>query len=287
MSNIINPPIDYYQSEDNWGSYQYISIHDLVNNFMLNYVGDDKQLNNVKRHNVLYQMKQGIKQFTFDALKEVRAIELELNDTLQIPLPHNYVSYVRISWVDNNGMLHPMSMNNNTRLAEAYLQDHEYNILFDESGDILQAHESEMQKNSRGYNFNREGVDGCDTKAMGNQRYYVDPTINGNGYFVIDKRKGVISFSSNVGGRLIVIEYVSDGLEYDSTQISIHKFAEKALYDYVKLELLRNKYGIQEYVIRRNERDYNTSLRNATIRLQELRLQEAIFTLNGRKKWLK
>ena len=65
MSNIINPPIDYYQNEDNWGSYQYVSIHDLVNNFMLNYVGDDKQLNNVKRHNVLYQMKQGIKQFTF------------------------------------------------------------------------------------------------------------------------------------------------------------------------------------------------------------------------------
>lgn len=287
MSNIINPPIDYYNNEDNWGSYQYVSIHDLVNNFMLNYVGDDKQLNNVKRHNVLYQMKQGIKQFTFDALKEVRAIELELNDTLQIPLPHNYVSYVRISWVDGNGMLHPMSMNNNTRLAEAYLQDHEYNILFDESGDILQAHESEMQKNSRGYNFNREGIDGCDTKAMGNQRYYVDPTINGNGYFTIDKRKGVIAFSSNVGGRLIVIEYISDGLEYDSTEISIHKFAEKALYDYVKLELLRNKYGIQEYVIRRNEKDYNTSLRNATIRLQQIRLTEAIFMLNGRKKWLK
>ena len=111
--------------------------------------------------------------------------------------------------------------------------------------------------------------------------------IIGNGYFTIDKRKGVIAFSSNVGGRLIVMEYVSDGLEYDSTEISIHKFAEKALYDYVKLELLRNKYGIQEYVIRRNEKDYNTSLRNATIRLQEIRLHEAIFMLNGRKKWLK
>ena len=287
MSNIINPPIDYYDNEDNWGSYQYVSIHDLVNNFMLNYVGDDKQLNNVKRHNVLYQIKQGIKQFTFDALKEVRAIELELNDTLQIPLPHNYVSYVRISWVDKNGMLHPMSMNKNTRLADAYLQDHEYNILFDESGDILEAHESEMQKNTRNFSFNRENDFNAQEKGMGNQRYHVDPTINGNGYFTIDKRKGVIAFSSNVGGRLIVMEYVSDGLEYDSTEISIHKFAEKALYDYVKLELLRNKYGIQEYVIRRNEKDYDTSLRNAVIRLQEIRLHEAIFMLNGRKKWLK
>lgn len=287
MSNIINPPIDYYQNENNWGSYQYISIHDLVNNFMTNYVGDDKQLNNVKRYNVLYQIKQGIKQFTFDALKEVRAIEIELNDTLQVPLPHNYVSYVRISWVDANGMLHPMSMNNSTRLADAYLQDHEYNILFDESGEILQAHESEMQKNTRNFGINRDNDFGFADDGIGNQRYWMNPTINSNGYFTIDKRKGVIAFSSNVKSKLIVIEYVSDGLEYDSTEISIHKFAEKALYDYVKLELLRNKYGIQEYVIRRNEKDYNTSFRNAVIRLQEIRLNEAIFMLNGRKKWLK
>lgn len=291
MSNIINPPIDYYDNESNWGNYQYISLSDLVNNFITNQVGNDKLLNNVKRYNVLYHMKRGIQEFTFDALKEIKTLELELNDNLQIPLPHDYVSYVRISWVDSNGKLHPMSMNPNSKLSKAYLQDHEYNILFDEEGYPLEANESEMQKKYRQYDFvsNIEGEcnDECGYYNKSDFRYGSDPTRNGNGYFTIDKRKGVVAFSSNVGGELIVIEYVSDGLEYDSNEVMIHKFAEKALYDYVKLELLRNKYGIQEYIINRTKRDYDTSFRNATIRLQEIRLNELTFHIRGRKKWIK
>ena len=283
MSNIINPPVDYYENESNWGNYQYISLSDLVNNFMTNQIGDDKLLNNVKRYNVLYHMKRGIQEFTFDALKEIKATEIELNETLQIPLPHDYVSYVRMSWVDSNGKLHPMSMNMNSKLATAYLQDHEFNILFDEDGFPLEAHESEMQKNYRGYKVDNTPSGDCSSTS----NFNFDARINGNGYFTIDKRKGVVSFSSNVNSKLIVIEYVSDGLEYESDQIMIHKFAEKALYDYVKLELLRNKYGIQEYIINRTKRDYDTSFRNATIRLMEIRLNEAIFMLNGRKKWIK
>ena len=33
---------------ENWGSYQYISLNDIVNNFMVMYVGNDKLINNVE-----------------------------------------------------------------------------------------------------------------------------------------------------------------------------------------------------------------------------------------------
>ena len=45
----------YYENEGqepedkNWGSYQYVSLADIVNNFMLMYVGNDKLVNNVER----------------------------------------------------------------------------------------------------------------------------------------------------------------------------------------------------------------------------------------------
>jgi hypothetical protein len=35
-----------------------------------------------------------------NALQEVKAVELELGDTLDITLPPDYVSYVRISYVN-------------------------------------------------------------------------------------------------------------------------------------------------------------------------------------------
>ena len=40
--------------DKNWGSYQYISLKDIVNNFMLMYVGNDKLINNSERYNVLF-----------------------------------------------------------------------------------------------------------------------------------------------------------------------------------------------------------------------------------------
>ena len=44
----------------NWGSYQYVSLSDIVNNFMLMYVGNDKLVNNVERYTVLFHAKRAI-----------------------------------------------------------------------------------------------------------------------------------------------------------------------------------------------------------------------------------
>ena len=71
MAHQILPPIDYYNNEDNWGSYQYVSLSQLVNNFMLEQIGDDRLLSNVKRYNVLQHFKRGIQEFNYDTLKEV------------------------------------------------------------------------------------------------------------------------------------------------------------------------------------------------------------------------
>jgi hypothetical protein len=56
----------------NWGSYQYVSLDDIVNNFMLMYVGNDKLINNVQRYNVLFHAKRGIQEINYDALKEIK-----------------------------------------------------------------------------------------------------------------------------------------------------------------------------------------------------------------------
>lgn len=286
MPHQILPPINYYQNESNWGDYQYIPLSQLVNNFMLEQIGDDRLLSNVKRYNVLQHFKRGIQEFNYDTLKEIKVVELELSDSLLLTLPHDYVSYVRVSVLGVDGLLRPLSQDSRTLIGRAYLQDHEYNILFDEDGYPLEANETETFKR---YSLTSGTTpDVCEEYEYNSPNFGLNPNLNANGYFSIDKRKGVMSFSSNIKGRIIVLEYVSDGLEYNNgDEIMVHKFAEQALYSYVKYALLNNKYGIQEYIINRAKKDYYRDLQNANIRMLDLNGSELLILLNGRKKWLK
>lgn len=286
MPHQILPPINYYQNESNWGDYQYIPLSQLVNNFMLEQIGDDRLLSNVKRYNVLQHFKRGIQEFNYDTLKEIKVVELELSDSLLLTLPHDYVSYVRVSVLGVDGLLRPLSQDSRTLIGRAYLQDHEFNILFDEDGYPLEANETETFKR---YSLTSGTTpDVCEEYEYNSPNFGLNPNLNANGYFSIDKRKGVMSFSSNIKGRIIVLEYVSDGLEYNNgDEIMVHKFAEQALYSYVKYALLNNKYGVQEYIINRAKKDYYRDLQNANIRMLDLNGSELLILLNCRKKWLK
>lgn len=286
MGHQILPPIDYYNNEDNWGSYQYVSLSQLVNNFMLEQVGDDKLLSNIKRYNILQHFKRGIQEFNYDTLKEVKVVELELNDSLLLTLPHDFVSYVRVSVLGDDGLLRTLSKDSRTLIGTAYLQDHEYKILFDENGYPLEANETETFKRYNSRTISKDDIY-SETDLTG-PNYGLNPNLNANGYFSIDKRKGVMSFTSNIRGRVIVLEYVSDGLEYNNgDDVMVHKLAEQALYSYVKYAILNNKYGVQEYIINRAKKDYYRDLQNANIRMLDLSGGELLILLNGRKKWLK
>ena len=58
-----------------------------------------------------------------------------------------------------------------------------------------------------------------------------------NGWFNMNPREGKISFSSNLVGAQIVLEYISDGLAYDLDS-RIPKMAEDALYSYISHAIL-------------------------------------------------
>ena len=45
-----------------WGSYQFVSLNDIVNNFMLMYQGNHELINNINRFQVLFYAKRGIQE---------------------------------------------------------------------------------------------------------------------------------------------------------------------------------------------------------------------------------
>lgn len=292
-------PVDYYENEENHGNFVYESLENIVNNFWQQYTGDGTVLGPIKRSQILFWAKKGLQQFNFDVLKEVKAVELELGDALDIVLPPDYVSYVRISWVHpKTGQLMPMSKNTKLPLATAYLQDHLAEILFDDEGNILEGTTMFQNINDSLPNTNSIGVlncgngcggcqyyeNGCVNKAM----YNLDTSKNFNGSFNIDTRKGKIHFGSDSASRVIMLEYISDGLEYSAdSDIKVNKMAEMALYKWINWNLLGNKLNVQEYIVGRAKKDYDTAYRNTKIKMMDLRPHELIFNINGVKKWLK
>jgi hypothetical protein len=283
---------EYYENsgvnpkDENWGNYQYVLLKDIINNFYMMYVGDDKIINDCKRYEVIFHAKRGLQELNYDVAKEVKAIELELPTNLQLPVPRDYVNYVRISWVDEDGNFRPIIKNNQSGIVNSYLQDNNYNILFDTNGQALEG-TSTTELNSRNPKSNNLNDSG--STYLNGGRFGIDgKTANQNGTFVINKNLGVMRFSSDLVGKTIVIEYISDGLsDLSEDEIKVNKLAEKFLYQFIKHEILTNKFGVQEYIVQRAKVEYRAIRNNTKIRMSNIRYDEILQSIRGGSNWIK
>ena len=287
----------------NWGSYQYVSLYDIVNNFMLMYAGNHSLINNEERYKVLFHAKRAIQELNYDAFKEIKILELNVCDSLRFVLPPDFVNWVRIS-IYKNGVLRPLTENIQTNYSGAYLQDNNCRILFDENGNILKPefsnldmdritgakksiylNSSSVYNNSEGWNV--DGVWYFDY-SIGARFGLNTETANANPTFKIDKKSGVINFSSDMANELCVLEYVSDGMENgDDTQISVNKMFEDYVYAKIEYDILSSKVGAQEYIIARLRKKSMALLRNAKIRISNIHPGRLLMNLRGRDKWIK
>jgi len=100
-------------------------------------------------------------------------------------------------------------------------------------------------------------------------------------------RRKKIHFSSNNLSKAIILEYISDGLEYaDSDDVKVNKLAETALIATVYAELLEMQMGIPEYAKQSARKKANTLFRNAKIKCANIKIPQIAEIMRGRKKWI-
>ena len=73
---------------------------------MVAYVGVGKLIADVKRTDVIFHAKRGLQEFSYDTLKSINSQELTVPHSLSLPIPQDYVNYVKMSWVDRSGVKH-------------------------------------------------------------------------------------------------------------------------------------------------------------------------------------
>jgi len=291
--------------EENYGTYQYVKLKDIIDNYMVGYVGDGKIIQNAKKSDVLFFAKRSLQEFSYDTLKSIKSQELTIPASLSLVIPQDYVNYVALSWIDSHGIKRPIYPNNNLTINpyEKLLQDDRGIPTQDNFGEDLEGTSLTVERwkeTNANRLLNNQALNELDNFAYdvyGNdfgsgpwnwgRLYGLDPQYsNVNGWFGINERDGKFTFSSNLADRLIVLEYISDGLAYD-LDTRVPKMAEEAMYLSISYNLLANRANVSEGMVARFKKDKRAALRNAKIRLSNIKLEEIVQVMRGQSKWIK
>ena len=286
--------------EENYGSYGYISLEDIINNFQVAYVGTGKLIPSCNRTDIIFHAKRGLQEFSYDTLKSIKSQELNIPPELSVVIPQDYVNYTAVSWIDQLGVKRPIYPANNltTNPFENPIQDSKGVPTQDNFGNNVEgtsiteerwrtANDSLINQDVTDALYN-QGYDswGWNEQILG-QNYGLDPQYaQVNGWFTINHREGKMSFSSNLAGSLIVLEYISDGLASDM-DTKVPKMAEEALYAHISHAVIASRINQPEYVVRRLKQERSAKLRNAKIRLSNIKLDEIVQVMRGKSKWIK
>ena len=288
--------------EENYDDYSYIKLNDVINNFQVAYVGAGKNIPSVKRTDLIFHAKRAMQEFSYDTLNSIKSQELNIPPSLSVVIPQDYVNYVKMSWIDSMGVKRPIYPANNLTInpGSMPLQDSIGVPTQDNFGENLEGTSitearwagaddnllNGQANNLRQINFDYDGYDNSRGIGQG-QLYGLDPQYSQtNGWFTINHREGKMSFSNNLASALIILEYISDGLAYD-LDTKVPKMAEEAMYAYMHYAVMASRSGQPEYVINRLNREKVSKLRNAKIRLSNIKLDEIVQVMRGKSKWIK
>ncbi len=421
----------YYDGND-YGNYQFTSLDNIITQFEIAYVGENKIIPKIKRTDIAFHAQRALQELSFDTLKSIKAQEITVPATLQMVLPQDYVNYTKISWVDSAGikhLLYPASKTSNPTNplqnddGEFKLQavgtlnstttivlDKEYKnilvgmvvsgpniiagstvtsvtnassittivisnaalytgdetltftkadgalILQEDSAFILETltvtvgsdkitansvsdaaqievgmlvssidfpigttvidvngavittsdvataasteatfvspnSESDTWSSYKSTNPSENNNDDYEDDTywpLDGKRYGLDPQhAQVNGSFYIDEISGKIHFSSNVSGKTVILDYISDGLGTDA-EMQVHKFAEEAMYKFIAHSIIStSSLPIHQQLAPRFKKEKFAAVRQAKLRLSNVKLEELTQILRGKSKQIK
>lgn len=268
----IQTPETYYDNEDLWGDYQYVTLKDILDGQMLRTrLNENHYLKNVKRSLLLAYAKEAIREVNKQAASEVLEFQITVPDSLTFAMPQEAVGIigvwlVRLDRGTGSYTLAQLDIDNTINTAIGYLQDDQGDLLYDDEGQILE-------------------TDSLNAIDVPYQTYrfagYYQPTTDAskfsqNGTVTFNKSRGIMAFSSNLAGKDIVIRYVSDGLHasLSETEVRVHKDLRATIENYIYWAGIRHNMNTSSNEKERARRDYLTTLHQSKVAMAGFNLTE-------------
>ena len=300
--------LQYYAdtNSSNYGNYQFTTLDNIINAFMIIYVGENKIINKISRTDVQFHAMRAIQELSYDVFRSVKSYEITVQPNLTMPLPQDYVNYVKVARVASDGIeriLYPTGKTSRpfpisqtgSGTNQVYEFDSDGNLQEEDSNWGGQAGgnptfaEPEMWENWTSQTSTDAYADDTTDIEIDSRgrRYGLDPQhAQSNGTFYIDQRTGYIFFSSSLAGETIILKYISDGLGTDAEMV-VHKFCEEAVYKWIAYGILSTRSNIPEYIVQRFKKERFAEIRKAKIRLSNIKIEEFTQVLKGLSKPIK
>jgi len=176
----------------------YTTIEEVINDFQL--MIDDTSYDKEAQ---IYQLRllalQGLRELTFDVEQKVKTTTLAVNSTtLQCTLPADYVKVLRVGYRSNN---------EDGFVSLGYKSD-----LTLDASIAAEVGNNNFDENNPYYHTD-----------VG-RKFGVGGGKNVLGYYRINRQDGTINFSSDVAGKTVFMEYISDGITATPGEDHIVKF---------------------------------------------------------------
>lgn len=175
----------------------YTTIEEIINDFQL--MIDDTSYDKEAQ---IYQLRllalQGLRELTFDVEQRVKtSTHTVSSNNLDINLPSDFVKLLRIGYKGDDDEIHPLGYKSNLSL-DATVQS----VISDDPYD-----------ENNPYYHTEVG-----------RKYGIGGGQNTLGYYRVNRQDGTINFSSNVAGKTVFMEYISDGITATPGEDHIVKF---------------------------------------------------------------
>jgi hypothetical protein len=146
---------NYYSSND-FGNYQFTSLHDIINQFMVVYVGEDKMIPRARITDVQFHAMRSLQELSFDTLKSCKSIEFTVPAALNYTLPIDYVNYTKVSSVDSAGIKHILYPVSKTSNPKRFQEDANGDFLYDINNNLIESGELVVNGSFNGTSDNWE-----------------------------------------------------------------------------------------------------------------------------------
>jgi len=283
----------YYDSSNsaNYGNYQFTTLENIINAFMFAYVGENKIISKVSRTDVQFHAMRAIQELSYDVLRSFKSQEIEVPNTLSIILPQDYVNYIKVCRVGDDGLervIYPARKTSDpfaiTQNADGVYQFTGDNLTEQTPSNTSENFTNQTPADLQLYDINYTTDVEISTEG---RRYGLEPQFAQiNGTFFIDQLRGLIKFNSDLAGKTVTLHYVSDGLGTDSEMV-VHKFCEEACYKHIAYGVLSTRSNIPPFIIQRFKKERFAETRKAKIRLSNIKIEEFTQVLKGMGKQIK
>ena len=287
------------------GLYQYTNLDDVINNFIVAYIGDGKVISGAPRHEVAFWAQRAVQEFSYDMFPTDNNLEFELGPTRTIKLPSDFVRMTKVTWIDALGAERTVTRNRISSPTQAVLQDSQYEQILDSSGDKIIADESEQMKRFQNpatrnellqiaqnyyYNYITDYNYSYYNESYYGRQWGANPEeVNVNGSYMIDNNAGLIVFDYLFQeGQIITLRYISDGIgnNGDFTQVYVPKLAEDAVYAFILYNLSKLRPSAAG-VAGLYKKEAYAKMKTAKIRLMELNRDDLAQLFRAKSKWIK